>query len=582
MKHTKMILVLAGGALSVSGLNALADSTTVNKDEVRAIVAEMLADAQSRSSLLQGQGNAGYDKKFYLASPDNNYRLNIGGYVQFRYGLNFGNDDAVNEFQTGFSFRRARLEFGGHIVNPDLKFLVSGDFADTKNYTDATAAFPTSVALDGDGAGGPFTFNYAPNASGVVNLASPTTLVGAPAGVLGGAGGVYIRDVAAAGAVNVATVGTPAGQFIDFNGNNEVDAGEFASVAPVGGNSTFSAGANLLFVAPTSYTFNKTGFALKDAVIDYTLGGGWYVRGGQYKLPFLKEELVADTHGLSAERSVLNDLFTGSRSQGVGIGYRDETFRFMTDYSDGFNAENTPFSDGNGGIVNGAADFATTTRVEWAFAGNLDDWKQFTSLQDDEFKGYVGAAFHYQGAQNDEDQTVSGLDLSSIDPQHYVSYTADVGIKGSGFSLFAAFVGSNTRFLESTVLSQNQYSSFNDFGVNVQGSYRFTNTDEVFARWDGIFEDSSRFSDPEAEENFHFLTVGWNHYFAGQAARFTVDSVIALTETRNDPANAGGFGRQGIEGISRRGGTPFGDNQLIYDSNDTGQVGVRFQFQLLF
>ena len=59
MKHTKMILVLAGGALSVSGLNALADSTTVNKDEVRAIVAEMLADAQSRSSLLQGQGNAG-------------------------------------------------------------------------------------------------------------------------------------------------------------------------------------------------------------------------------------------------------------------------------------------------------------------------------------------------------------------------------------------------------------------------------------------------------------------------------------------------------------------------------------------
>jgi hypothetical protein len=590
MKHTNKILVLAGAALSMSGLNALASSTTVNKDEIRAIVAEMLADAQNRSSLLQGQGNAGYDKKFFLASPDNNYRLNIGGYVQFRYGINFGNDDVVNEYQSGFSFRTTRLEFSGHVVNPDLKFLISGDFADTTEVTGAN--FPGTVNTLFTPTAAPFgigIYEYNVDANGFANANVNANVIQNPnpnpVGDIGALNGFLIRDAAQAVNVLGAANAGSTGRFIDFNNNNNVDAGEFVGATVNGGN--FDLGGTGRFIAPTSYTTQNDGFALKDAVIDYTVGGGWYVRGGQYKLPFLKEELVADTNGLSAERSITNSLFTGGRGQGVGFGYRDETFRFMADYSDGFNSDNTTFSgDNNGGINQFASDYSFTFRGEYSFAGNLDDWKQYTSQADDEFKAYVGAAFHIEGAQNDNDIPAggffSGIDLGPADPQRYISYTIDGGIKGSGFSLYAAFVGANTRFLDSVLLGQTQYEDFADFGVNVTGAWRFIDTDEAFIRWDGVFHDSDRFTDPNAEENYHFLTVGWNHYFAGQAARFTVDSVIALTETSNDPLVQGTFGRQGVEQISRRGGSPFGDNQLIYDSSDTGQVGVRFQFQLMF
>jgi len=53
MSQIKRFVVLAGAAISLGGVNtALAQEQ--NTDEVRAIVAEMLADAQNRSSLLAG------------------------------------------------------------------------------------------------------------------------------------------------------------------------------------------------------------------------------------------------------------------------------------------------------------------------------------------------------------------------------------------------------------------------------------------------------------------------------------------------------------------------------------------------
>src|SRR5439155_5453186 len=87
MSQTKRFLVLAGAALSLGGVNA-ALAQQSNADETRAIVAEMLADAQTRTSLLAA-GGAGHDGQFYLASPDGSFRLNVGGQIQFRYILDF-------------------------------------------------------------------------------------------------------------------------------------------------------------------------------------------------------------------------------------------------------------------------------------------------------------------------------------------------------------------------------------------------------------------------------------------------------------------------------------------------------------
>jgi hypothetical protein len=93
-------------------------------DEVRATVAQMLADAETRSSLLSG-GDAGHDGKFFLAGDG--FRLNIGGQIQFRYLMNFRDDSNTDDFQTGFQTRRSRVHFEGKI-NRDWDFRIMSDF----------------------------------------------------------------------------------------------------------------------------------------------------------------------------------------------------------------------------------------------------------------------------------------------------------------------------------------------------------------------------------------------------------------------------------------------------------------------
>ena len=100
----RVLTALAGATLST---HALAQSAS--PDEVRAIVAEMVADADERSSLLAG-GTAGHDGGFYLASDDGAFKLGINGFVQFRYYAGFRDEDNTvgdaDDFSSGFQMRR--------------------------------------------------------------------------------------------------------------------------------------------------------------------------------------------------------------------------------------------------------------------------------------------------------------------------------------------------------------------------------------------------------------------------------------------------------------------------------------------
>ncbi|MFG0257154.1 MAG: porin [Phycisphaerales bacterium JB043] len=131
--------LLAGIASGLTGTSALAQTSS---DEIRAMVQEMLSDAQTRSSLLQGGGAAGHDGQFFLASADGNFRLNIAGQVQFRWVLNSA-DDGVNatygalggslpndDFQHGFENRRTKLTFSGDAFG-DWVYNVKAAFSST-------------------------------------------------------------------------------------------------------------------------------------------------------------------------------------------------------------------------------------------------------------------------------------------------------------------------------------------------------------------------------------------------------------------------------------------------------------------
>jgi len=131
-----MGLLLAAGLPLAAGGGAFAQTSPegTTPDEIRAMVAEMLADAESRSSLLRGGGSAGHDGGFFLASPDGDFRMNISGQIQFRYILNIRDEDAGadpfdpaddnDEFESGFEATRTALRFDGHVIDPSILYAV--------------------------------------------------------------------------------------------------------------------------------------------------------------------------------------------------------------------------------------------------------------------------------------------------------------------------------------------------------------------------------------------------------------------------------------------------------------------------
>ena len=114
--------------------------TEQRETEIRGIVQDVLADADTRASLQAAQATAGWNKGFFLASPDGNFKLNIGGQLQTRWAYNWlstrdmdnstvgassFNTAGVSKTTYGFEVRRAKLEFSGHVVDPSWQYAVT-------------------------------------------------------------------------------------------------------------------------------------------------------------------------------------------------------------------------------------------------------------------------------------------------------------------------------------------------------------------------------------------------------------------------------------------------------------------------
>ncbi len=125
----------------VRQLRAERSDTWLNQrrvEEVKALVREVLADADTRASLAATGMTAGWDKHFFLASEDGSFLLALGGRIQLRYVYNnrdidgdhsnpsYDNEDE-NEF--GFQVRRYKLNLRGHVADPRVQYnvVLSGD-----------------------------------------------------------------------------------------------------------------------------------------------------------------------------------------------------------------------------------------------------------------------------------------------------------------------------------------------------------------------------------------------------------------------------------------------------------------------
>lgn len=478
MSHAKLLCLFAGVAMTNT---VLANTNTVNRDEVRAVVAEMMADSESRTSLLQGGGNAGYDKKFFVSSADNKFRLNFSGYLKVRYALNIRDEDGVpgalagvgnggapdTSFTSNFSMRDIAVKFDGHVVSPDLTFEVR------------------------------------------------------------------------------------------VRGNN--------------GNAA----------------------AFDDAFVAYNLGDGWYVKGGQYKLAFSREQLISDTMGTGAERSINDAFFSAGRTQGVELGYKNDEWWFAFGFNDGFNSSGTgTFANNNYTVPNaalyplaGPSAYSLGARADWTFAGSRDQLKDTTSKPTDKMAAAVGAAVNWEAGRR-------GIAANTAANRYKdaLNWTVDAQWEDSGWSALAALHGS---FLRTTQPGGgNAATNFDrvnshSLGLMLQGAYRWSEESEVFVRYDGLFlarrlaeQSVGVAAAPAVNElrakNYNFVTFGYTHYFAGHSAKLVVDCVLNL----NNTANFAGSGSLALTNIFLSGNAS--NNLGIVGTSKGIEAAIRAQFQLMF
>ncbi|BAM04883.1 phosphate porin [Phycisphaera mikurensis] len=290
----------------------------------------------------------------------------------------------------------------------------------------------------------------------------------------------------------------------------------------------------LVFAAPR----NGGDFFIEDAIIGYTFENGVGLQAGLFKLPFAFEELLSSKRQLAADRGLSTEFFTLNRAEQVqlSVPVADVAKTYLS-FSDGGNRANT-------GALNDATDYALTGRAQFRLAG---DWGQVKDLVafEDEFALFAGVAGHVEKAK----------DQGGLDGDTTFAYTGDAVMKVQNLALMGAFYGASA-----------DDADLNQLGFLAQAGYNLTEKLQPFARYDFVDNDVTDVS---------AVTAGFNYFFNGHKAKFTLDGIYVI-EPDGD-VDAGALG--GLNGGTYSSGLGLDDDGL---NGDDSMFAVRAQFQLLF
>ena len=296
---------------------------------------------------------------------------------------------------------------------------------------------------------------------------------------------------------------------------------------------------------------------LRDAWARWNWDNGWGLQLGQYKLPVWREDYTSSSRQLAVERSVVDDVFSPSRSQNIHIDYTNDNFQWFLAFSDGYDSDNTDYTDDSNTPAipdrNGETDYAFTSRLNIKFAGDWKQFRDFTSAPGSETASALGVAIHWEGGELDE-STGGGFANESYD---LLAWVVDFSYEGDGWNLFAGYVGLYT---DVDSLEDNT-----DHGFVVQGGFYIPDTDwERFARYDVVIPDGDRAND----DAFNTLTFGTNRYLHGHNAKFTFDVVWYFDATTDNDL---------VEGF-----VAGNDTIGLRSTAEDDQVALRGQFQFKF
>ena len=395
--------------------------TEQRSEQIRGLVQDVLADADTRSSL-QGDGaTSGYNKGFYIQNADGSFKLKINGQIQSRWIYN--RTKSPDESSHGFENRRVKLKFSGNVID------------DTWGYK-ITAVMPRN----------------------------------------GGAG--------------------------------------------------------------------TTGMYLEDAWISKKIDNGWSLKIGQFKAPFLREELVSSSRQLTVERSMVNNAFTYGWTQGASLNYSTDSMKFNAWYGDG------PHSLNSQSLGNEANAFAA--RGDFLLSGDWSQFKGFNATSTEGWGMMLGAAVAYTNYGSGNTGNIGNVNANKS-----TQYTVDLSIANAGFSLYGYYVHSSAKNAGGVDLPDSD-------GWVVQAGYMISDNTEIFGRYEAGGVDGLPTADLSA------MTLGFNLWPTGNSnIKWTTDLGYAF-----DPVAKGGTLPVKVDWTSSGNGWQ--------EDADDGEYVIRTQMQFLF
>jgi len=297
--------------------------------------------------------------------------------------------------------------------------------------------------------------------------------------------------------------------------------------------------------AKVKFSFSRSSgaAALEDAYAKWKINDDVALKIGQFKQQLLREENMSSSRQLTSERSAVNETFNQNYSQGIEASFGRDSWRGAVGFTDGFGTANTAFNSSS------EADYAFNARFEMLLGGaQWDQFKQFTSWRGSAQGGMLGAAIAHQSMGSTNPSLAMDVEMTTG--------TVDFSYVGDGWNAYAAGIWRN--------MDTGAATDMDDFGVVVQGGVFVSDRDELFARWDAVFPDTSN---APADEDFNALTFGWNHFFVPEshAAKLTIDLNYYLDATSTSIVSTSSSG---------------GHNLL--SSTEDGQFGITAQMQFLF
>jgi len=296
--------------------------------------------------------------------------------------------------------------------------------------------------------------------------------------------------------------------------------------------------------------FSRAGgnFFLEDGYVQKKLDGGLAIKIGQFKAPWMREELVSSSKQLTVDRSIVNGYFKQGYSQGAQLGYEAESFRAWVWTGDGIGSRGfgpARFNSQNTNWDRTATSYSFAGRAEFKISGDWSQFKDFSSTRGSDSGMMAGVAAVTQRANENLSADVDGTKVYGI--------TGDLTWDMSGASLFVSGVWTN-------VDSPNAGGDSNPWGVTIQGGYFVTESVEAFVRYEYMDFDPSTRTKVAQYDGF---TVGGN-WFINSGVKFSADFSYNFASLAAGAFVASSAGFRADE------------------PGEDGQWAIRAQLQLLF